>query len=215
MGPSPPSFSPGVQQLRHPQHPSQMIGDLTQQMMPSSSPELFRDKPATPAVAASTETTSTPIMKEVNSSSLRHLAPASPSEPDQVAAVTACMTAVTAASPSEPDLVSIPVLMVDTDGSQSIQTIRLPRSVAAGVSDQPTTLTVTPKTGINKGQKQVLVLTRNSAGMTSCHVRPPPGPPETAARTVTSSAVLQVTGASFQAPMATEASNNSFTVNST
>ena len=107
-------------------------------------------------------------MKEVSSNSFSSLRPLAP---DKAAAVTA-------ASPSEPDLVSLPVLMVDTDGSQSIQTIRLPRSVVAGVSDQPTTLTVTPKTGINRGQKQVMVLTRSSAGQTLCHMRPPLGPLE-------------------------------------
>ena len=68
--------------------------------------------------------------------------------------------------------------MVETDGSQSIQTIRLPRSAVVRVSDQPITLTVTSKTGINKGKKQVVEVTRNSAGQTLCHMRPLLGPLE-------------------------------------
>ena len=39
--------------------------------------------------------------------------------------------------------------------------------------DRPIILTVTPKTGMNRGQKQV-VMTRNSrTGQISCHVQPP------------------------------------------
>lgn len=89
--------------------------------------------------------------------------------------------------PGKPDLVSIQVPMAGADGSQTMQTINIPRSVLAGASDRPILLTVTPKNGINKGQKQIVVLTRNSAGQTSCHVRPPPGAPGAAGRTVISS----------------------------
>ena len=97
---------------------------------------------------------------------------ASPTKPGQV--------------PGKPDLVSIQVPMAGADGSQTMQTINIPRSVLAGASDRPILLTVTPKNGINKGQKQIVVLTRNSAGQTSCHVRPPPGAPGAAGRTVIS-----------------------------
>ncbi len=99
---------------------------------------------------------------------------ASPTKPGQV--------------PGKPDLVSIQVPMAGADGSQTMQTINIPRSVLAGASDRPILLTVTPKNGINKGQKQIVVLTRNSAGQTSCHVRPPPGAPGAGGRTVISSA---------------------------
>ena len=99
---------------------------------------------------------------------------ASPTKPGQV--------------PGKPDLVSIQVPMAGADGTQTMQTINIPRSVLAGASDRPILLTVTPKNGINKGQKQIVVLTRNSAtGQTSCHVRPPPGVPGTGGRTIISS----------------------------
>ena len=91
--------------------------------------------------------------------------------------------------PGKPDLVSIQVPMAGADGSQTMQTINIPRSVLAGASDRPILLTVTPKNGINKGQKQIVVLTRNSAGQTSCHVRAPPGAPGPGGRTVISSTV--------------------------
>ena len=99
---------------------------------------------------------------------------ASPTKPGQV--------------PGKPDLVSIQVPMAGADGTQTMQTINIPRSVLAGASDRPILLTVTPKNGINKGQKQIVVLTRNSAtGQTSCHVRPPPGVPGAGGRTIISS----------------------------
>jgi len=54
--------------------------------------------------------------------------------------------------------------MAGPDGSQTLQTINVPRSVLAGASDRPILLTVTPKNGINKGQKQIVVLTKNTTG---------------------------------------------------
>merc|ERR1712155_164847 len=70
------------------------------------------------------------------------------------------------------DLISIQVPMAGADGAQTMQTINIPRSVLAGASDRPILLTVTPKNGINKGQKQIVVLTKNNSGQTtaSCHV---------------------------------------------
>ena len=75
-----------------------------------------------------------------------------------------------AARPAGPDLISIQVPMAGPDGSQTLQTINVPRSVLAGASDRPILLTVTPKNGVNKGQKQIVVLTKNtsSASSTSC-----------------------------------------------
>ena len=69
-------------------------------------------------------------------------------------------------------LISIQVPMAAGDGTQTMQTINIPRSVLAGASDRPILLTVTPKNGINKGQKQIVVLTKNNSGQTtaSCHV---------------------------------------------
>ena len=97
------------------------------------------------------ETTSTPTMKVVSSNNSSSLMPLAPG-------------------------LTIPlrVLMVETDGSQTSQTIRIPRSMVAGARDRPIILTVTPKTGVNRGQKQVVVMTRNSrTGQISCHVQPP------------------------------------------
>ena len=76
---------------------------------------------------------------------------------------------------AKPDLISIQVPMAGPDGSQTMQTINIPRSVLAGASDRPILLTVTPKNGVNKGQKQIVVLTRNNSGQTSatCHVPRP------------------------------------------
>ena len=73
---------------------------------------------------------------------------------------------------NKPDLISIQVPMAVGDGTQTMQTINIPRSVLAGASDRPILLTVTPKNGINKGQKQIVVLTKNNSGQTtaSCHV---------------------------------------------
>ena len=70
------------------------------------------------------------------------------------------------------NLISIQVPMAAGDGTQTMQTINIPRSVLAGASDRPILLTVTPKNGINKGQKQIVVLTKNNSGQTtaSCHV---------------------------------------------
>ena len=54
------------------------------------------------------------------------------------------------------------------------------RSVLAGASDRPILLTVTPKNGINKGQKQIVVLTKNTAtGSTTAGLARPPGSPQT------------------------------------
>ena len=87
----------------------------------------------------------------------------------------------------KPDLISIQVPMTGADGGQSMQTINIPRSVLAGASDRPILLTVTPKNGVNKGQKQIVVLTRNNSGQTSatCHV-PRPGGTPASSRTVLS-----------------------------
>ena len=50
----------------------------------------------------------------------------------------------------------------------------------AGASDRPILLTVTPKNGINKGQKQIVVLTKNTAtGSTTAGLARPPGSPQT------------------------------------
>merc|ERR1719430_834835 len=79
------------------------------------------------------------------------------------------------------DLISIQVPMAGPDGSQTLQTINVPRSVLAGASDRPILLTVTPKNGINKGQKQIVVLTKNTAtGSTTAGLARPPGSPQTA-----------------------------------
>ena len=69
------------------------------------------------------------------------------------------------------DLISIQVPMAGPDGSQTLQTINVPRSVLAGASDRPILLTVTPKNGINKGQKQIVVLTKNTNGAASASSR--------------------------------------------
>jgi len=69
------------------------------------------------------------------------------------------------------DLISIQVPMAGPDGSQTLQTINVPRSVLAGASDRPILLTVTPKNGINKGQKQIVVLTKNTNGTASASSR--------------------------------------------
>ena len=99
--------------------------------------------------------------------------------------------------------------MAGPDGTQTLQTINVPRckicvlivletlckeaiiavdnghfsyfrSVLAGASDRPILLTVTPKNGINKGQKQIVVLTKNSAtGSTTAGLARPPGSPQT------------------------------------
>ena len=45
-----------------------------------------------------------------------------------------------------------------------MQTINVPKSVLAGASERPVLLTVTPKNGINKGQKQIVMLTKNASG---------------------------------------------------
>ena len=45
-----------------------------------------------------------------------------------------------------------------------MQPINVPKSVLAGASDRPVLLTVTPKNGINKGQKQIVMLTKNANG---------------------------------------------------
>ena len=73
------------------------------------------------------------------------------------------------------DLISIQVPMAGADGAQTMQTINIPRSVLAGASDRPILLTVTPKNGVNKGQKQIVVLTRNN-GQTSAQVHVPRAP---------------------------------------
>ena len=77
-----------------------------------------------------------------------------------------------AATAGKSDLISIQVPMAGADGGQTMQTINIPRSVLAGASDRPILLTVTPKNGVNKGQKQIVVLTRNNKGQTTaaCHV---------------------------------------------
>lgn len=55
--------------------------------------------------------------------------------------------------------------MMGPDGTQIMQTINVPKSVLASASDRPVLLTVTPKNGINKGQKQIVVLTKNAGGI--------------------------------------------------
>jgi len=82
---------------------------------------------------------------------LSHPKPAAPATPSP-------------ARPASSDLISIQVPMAGPDGSQTLQTINVPRSVLAGASDRPILLTVTPKNGINKGQKQIVVLTKNTSG---------------------------------------------------
>ena len=55
--------------------------------------------------------------------------------------------------------------MAGIDGTQVMQTINVPKSVLIGASERPVLLTVTPKNGIHKGQKQIVVLTRNQGGI--------------------------------------------------
>ena len=69
---------------------------------------------------------------------------------------------VTPVSASES--ISIQVPMAGADGTTIMQTINVPKSVLSGNSER-ILLTVTPKNGINKGQKQIVVLTKNSAGI--------------------------------------------------
>jgi hypothetical protein len=54
--------------------------------------------------------------------------------------------------------------MAGADGTQVMQTINVPKSVLIGASERPVLLTVTPKNGLNKGQKQIVVLTRSNIG---------------------------------------------------
>ena len=54
--------------------------------------------------------------------------------------------------------------MAGPDGTQVMQTINVPKSVLIGASERPVLLTVTPKNGLNKGQRQIVVLTRNQGG---------------------------------------------------
>jgi hypothetical protein len=56
--------------------------------------------------------------------------------------------------------------MAGADGTQVMQTINVPKSVLIGASERPVLLTVTPKNGLNKGQKQIVVLTRSNIGTT-------------------------------------------------
>ena len=63
--------------------------------------------------------------------------------------------------PTPGELVSIQIPMAGPGGQQTMHTINVPRSVLAGASDRPILLTVTPKNGVNKGQKQIVVLTKN------------------------------------------------------
>merc|ERR1719430_335659 len=84
------------------------------------------------------------------------------------------------ATANQSQLISIQVPMAGPDGTQTLQTINVPRSVLAGASDRPILLTVTPKNGINKGQKQIVVLTKNTAtGSTTAGLARPPGSPQT------------------------------------
>ena len=55
--------------------------------------------------------------------------------------------------------------MQGADGSQIMQTINVPKSVLAGASERPVLLTVTPKNGVNKGQKQIVVLSKTANGI--------------------------------------------------
>ena len=68
--------------------------------------------------------------------------------------------------------------MQGADGTQIMQTINVPASVLAGASERPVLLTVTPKNGINKGQKQIVVLTKNgnSFGASVKPAYPAPSP---------------------------------------
>lgn len=85
----------------------------------------------------------------------------------------------TSAAAPQSQLISIQVPMAGPDGTQTLQTINVPRSVLAGASDRPILLTVTPKNGINKGQKQIVVLTKNTAtGSTTAGLARPPGSPQ-------------------------------------
>jgi len=89
-------------------------------------------------------------------------------------------TPVSTSAAQQSQLISIQVPMAGPDGTQTLQTINVPRSVLAGASDRPILLTVTPKNGINKGQKQIVVLTKNSAtGSTTAGLARPPGSPQT------------------------------------
>jgi hypothetical protein len=56
------------------------------------------------------------------------------------------------------------VPMAGIDGTQVMQTINVPKNLLIGASERPVLLTVTPKNGIHKGQKQIVVLTRNQSG---------------------------------------------------
>ena len=96
----------------------------------------------------------------------------------------------------KPDLISIQVPMAAGDGTQTMQTINIPRSVLAGASDRPILLTVTPKNGINKGQKQIVVLTKNNSGQTtaSCHVPKPAGSVSGSGQAQTTRTIISTAG---------------------
>ena len=68
------------------------------------------------------------------------------------------------AIPNPSETISIQVPIPGADGTTIKQTIHVPKSVLSGSSDR-ILLTVTPKNGVNKGQKQIVVLTKNAAGI--------------------------------------------------
>jgi len=103
-----------------------------------------------------------------------------PLPPNKTYAKPSTTPVTTSATANQSQLISIQVPMAGPDGTQTLQTINVPRSVLAGASDRPILLTVTPKNGINKGQKQIVVLTKNTAtGSTTAGLARPPGSPQT------------------------------------
>jgi len=60
--------------------------------------------------------------------------------------------------------ISIQVPLQGANGTTIMQTINVPKSVLANASERPVVLTVTPKNGLNKGQKQIVMLTKNASG---------------------------------------------------